>query len=379
MDLHVRSVDVTFPTRAIQVMSYLINIFGIAQTTHYLSRRISKETITSWSAMKAMSWARMCILVVFLDSWCFFISTGILLFGVGLESNDTICAQGIDVCIAFYASSKIAVYFFLIEKVYVVWSPMIGGRARLKSPVYIFCLIVVSLYAAVVIVMIIGRLHFLRQGDGVCFMGLKPFSSWAILGYDIAINIVLTMMFLWPLLKAKMYNERLRRVAFRTLIASAVGLTSSSANTLALAILKGREEGWLCLGSCSLDIICNASAIFWITRGSSQSEDSTNRPVHAPDSRLESGRLTFNRNHAGPPIKSSHLFGRDDTENIEMQRGPHARATTEISVNDLIRAEGPGNAKPSVQVTVTTQTIHDGSMKGDFFSDDAINPLPRDD
>ncbi|KAF5345422.1 hypothetical protein D9757_013478 [Collybiopsis confluens] len=269
---------------------------------------------------------------------------------------------------AFYASSKIAVYSFLVERVYVVWSPRIGGRGRLKSPVYIFSLIVVSLYAVVVILMIIGRVHFLRQGDGTCFMGLKTFSSYAILGYDMSISVIFTLMFLWPLLRAKLHSDRLKSVAVRTLIASAVALSSSSANTLGLAILKGREEGWLCLGSCSLDIICNASAVFWITRGSSQNDESTNRLTQAPESRLESGRITSHRNP---------LAGRSTIESIEMQRNHHARPTADISVNDLFRTDAPEDAKSGVHVTVTTHTTHDESMKSGFFSDDAIRPIIR--
>jgi hypothetical protein len=38
---------------------------------------------------------------------------GVLIFGVGLELSGTICAIGIYFCIAFYATSKILIYFFL--------------------------------------------------------------------------------------------------------------------------------------------------------------------------------------------------------------------------------------------------------------------------
>ncbi|KAG5647354.1 hypothetical protein DXG03_000422 [Asterophora parasitica] len=34
-----------------------------------------------------------------------------------------------------------------------------------------------------------------------------------------------------------------------------------------LTIMKGKQLGWVCLGSCAADVIVNAVAIFWVTRG----------------------------------------------------------------------------------------------------------------
>jgi hypothetical protein len=38
---------------------------------------------------------------------------GVIIFGVGLETNYTVCSVAIYLCIVFYASSKVLIYFFL--------------------------------------------------------------------------------------------------------------------------------------------------------------------------------------------------------------------------------------------------------------------------
>lgn len=38
---------------------------------------------------------------------------GVLIFGVGLEAQHAVCSAAIYLCIAFYATSKILIYFYL--------------------------------------------------------------------------------------------------------------------------------------------------------------------------------------------------------------------------------------------------------------------------
>jgi hypothetical protein len=142
---------------------------------------------------------------------------GILVFGVGLQLNGTACAAGIYLCILFYTSSKVLIYLFLsacffhpaaldahsfcrlAEKVYVVWNT---NCSRLRSPVYIICIVTVALYSAVVLVMFLGRIERFREVDGACelflphplcasdwsssgVLGLKPTASIPLLTYDL--------------------------------------------------------------------------------------------------------------------------------------------------------------------------------------------------
>ncbi|KAJ6577010.1 hypothetical protein DFH09DRAFT_1148969 [Mycena vulgaris] len=211
-----------------------------------------------------MTWPCMCILLVFVDSSLFLLSTGVLVFGVGLQLNATACAAGIYLCVTFYTMSKVLIYAFLSEKVYIVWDTQ---RSRLRSPVYLVCIVTVGLYSAVVLAMFFGRIEQFREGDGACVLGLKPTASLPLLAYDLYINILLTALFLYPLLRSAHANARSRRVATRALVASGAALTTSTVNIAILTAMKGRELGWVCLASCGLDVIFNAEALFWVTSG----------------------------------------------------------------------------------------------------------------
>jgi len=140
----------------------------------------------------------------------------------------------------------------------------------LRSLVYLVCLATVCLYAAVIVVMLIGRINEFREGDGACVIGLKQTASLPLLSYDLYINVLLTALFLWPLLRSKLSNNRLRRLAARTFVASAMALTTSTANIALLTVMEGRELGWLCLASCGTDVIFNAAALFWLTAPTGQ-------------------------------------------------------------------------------------------------------------
>ncbi|KAJ1309686.1 hypothetical protein OPQ81_006451 [Rhizoctonia solani] len=111
--------------------------------------------------------------------------------------------------------------------------------------------------------MVVGRIAFFRE-DVSCVIGLKPFSSLTLLIYDLCMNVFLNSMFLWPLLRSKLINPRLRAVARRTLVAAAAALAISIINIAILTAMK-HQLGWVCLGSCGIDVTLNAVIIFWVT------------------------------------------------------------------------------------------------------------------
>lgn len=57
------------------------------------------------------------VLAVFLDSWLFVLSSTILQASFGLNSSLRACDAGILLCLVCYLSSKVLLYFFLVEKV----------------------------------------------------------------------------------------------------------------------------------------------------------------------------------------------------------------------------------------------------------------------
>ncbi|KAG7451297.1 uncharacterized protein BT62DRAFT_882719 [Guyanagaster necrorhizus] len=255
-----------FPSVGVQLLSSLVFFVGVTVLTHCLSRRALAEDLTTWKFPSRIPWPRLCILLIFLDSWLFLFSSGVLTFGVGLETHRKICAVAIYICVFFYSTSKFLIYCFLIEKVHLVWSP-VGGVRRFQSKIYILCTITVGLYSVAIAVMVIGDVGFLREDDRVCIIGLKPYSSIFLLAYDLYITIFLTALFLWPIVRSSLANPRVKMVAIRTLIAAVVALTTSIVNMAVLTFFRGHELGWVCLCSCGADVIVNAVALFWVTSG----------------------------------------------------------------------------------------------------------------
>jgi len=255
--------NMMFPSFGMQLLSALVEFTGVSILAHCLSRRLASEELSSLHGWKDLGWPRFCVLLVFLDSWLFLFTCGILIFGVGLERGIAICSLSIYLCIAFYGTSKLFIYCFLIEKVHIVWAPTANTK-RFRSPIYIVCVVTVSLYAVVAALMYSGRVHYFRA-DGACVTGVKLYASIPLLTYDLYINIFMTSLFLWPLIKTGKIHPMLRRVAKRTLFAAIVALSTSSINVLVLTLLHGKELGWVCLGSCGADVICNSLALFWAT------------------------------------------------------------------------------------------------------------------
>ncbi|KAF9650644.1 hypothetical protein BDM02DRAFT_3111949 [Thelephora ganbajun] len=214
-----------------------------------------------------MTWPRLCVLIVFLDSYLFLFTAGILILGVGMATSTVACSLGIYLCIVFYGTSKIFIYLFLIERVHVVWRPT-PTTPRLHSRIYVVCVSLLTLYLGVAAVMFYGNISGIREG--ICYIGLKFIASAPLLAYDLFITLFLTTLFLWPLFRKRFRNDTIKRVAVRTLISSFVALATSCVNVLVLILMYGRQRGWICLGSCSADVVVNALALFWVTDSRSE-------------------------------------------------------------------------------------------------------------
>ncbi|KAF9269234.1 hypothetical protein L218DRAFT_428406 [Marasmius fiardii PR-910] len=251
-----------FPSVGLQVLSSLVHFLGVTVVTHCLSRRLASLSL---SGIFELPWSRLCILLIFIDSWGFLFTGGVLVFGVGLESSSSICGSAILLCIACYASSKVLIYLFLIERVHVVWTSTTSSTSRFKSTVDRLCYLTVAPYVVIIVLLLLGRISELTGGNQACVIGLKPIGSIPLLTYDLYINLFLTVLFFWPLFRNGHLSPRVKRLAVRTLVASIASLTTSTVNIAVLTARNGREYGWVCLGSCSADVIVNAVALYWAT------------------------------------------------------------------------------------------------------------------
>ncbi|KAJ7146903.1 hypothetical protein C8R44DRAFT_864618 [Mycena epipterygia] len=244
-----------FPMPGLQLLSSFIHFIGVTILTHFLSRRLGTEDLPSRPGWERITAPYLLVLFVLLDSYLFILST---------------------------------------EKVDIVLG---NGVRRLRSPLYLLYMVTVSLCPGVVAAMIYGgthtlppsppgiltpknpgKMHEFRSGDGAYARDWAqvPSNPPAPLVRPRArfIKILLTVLFVWPLLRIKCISADLKQVSTHTLLASTASLTTSTVNIAILTLLGGRELGWLCLGSCGTDVhtqspcvIFNATAIFWVTRG----------------------------------------------------------------------------------------------------------------
>ncbi|TDL23147.1 hypothetical protein BD410DRAFT_169998 [Rickenella mellea] len=256
---------VIFPTHAHQILSNCIHIIGTSVISYCFARRTETEFLWTKQGWQNISWTKLLVILLFLDSWFFLAFSGILVNGVGLSYSVMVCNLGIYACIVFYAGSKALIYIFLVERVWIVWSAG-NTMTRRQSPVYQICATIVAIYIAIFVLMIVGRVVSLRQ-DGTCVIGLRPYASVTLLTYDLFVNVFLTSMFIWPLYRENLMNARLRSVAWRTMFAAAAALTTSSVNMAILTALHGKQLGWVCLASCAADVTLNALVLYWVTAG----------------------------------------------------------------------------------------------------------------
>ncbi|KAH9847168.1 hypothetical protein C2E23DRAFT_890231 [Lenzites betulinus] len=252
-----------FPSVGMEVLSAFIHLFGVSILAFLLAKKIHWSDLSSRQGLSRLTWPRLLVIMTLIDSWLFIFSTGLIVNGAGMEFSETVCLLGILNCIAFYATSKILIYLFLVEKVHVVWSGAYKKK-RLRSPMYLTCLGIVSVYLGVAIFLILSRVSYFRE-DGSCVIGLTRPASLTLLVYDLFINLLLTSLFVWPLLNRKFDTPRIRHVAVRTLWAAAVALTTSCINILVLTIMHGKQLGWVCLASCGTDVVVNAIVLSWVT------------------------------------------------------------------------------------------------------------------
>jgi len=311
------------------ILSAIIHLLGVTILAHLISRQtILRGNLT----LRDLSWLRICVLLIFIDSWLFIFSSGVLI-GSGLERNDVSCSMGILLCIIFYGSSKLLIYTFLSERVYVVWQSSPQPR-RLQSKAYVACLVALFGFLGIVAVLFYGRISYISQDRYICYIGLKRPASIALLTYDFLVNAFLTGMFLWPVARSSFRNNRVRRLAVRTLWSALIALTTSCVNILILTLMHGRQLGWVCLGSCGTDVIVNALAIYWVTSGSPDHHDKTpTTPGFIPPSKSEDPESNF----AEPERRSKVLF-----------KLGRARSTQESPTGIT-----------NMQITVTTERIED--------------------
>ncbi|KAI8328837.1 hypothetical protein BC941DRAFT_444151 [Chlamydoabsidia padenii] len=214
---------------------------------------------------KYLSYSRWLVLLLYMCSWAFTV-TGLTLMLTN-NGNYLSCLLAELTCDIFYSGTKILMYCWLIEKVWVVNA---GRASRWQTKSYRFHVLLLAPYIAIFSLMIIFHNAWLLD-DGICMIGLQPIASVPLIAYDFIFNLYMTVLFVLPLMKIgndtnmDWKQSRLHEVAKRTMWASVVCLVASFANVTALAILGGIERGVVCLTCCFVDVMVNVVTVHWVT------------------------------------------------------------------------------------------------------------------
>ncbi|KAK7536073.1 uncharacterized protein J3D65DRAFT_677818 [Phyllosticta citribraziliensis] len=184
---------------------------------------------------------------------------------LGINEDEIICDGAILLCLVCYMSSKILIYCFLVEKVYIIRGSRIP---RMRDPLYLFnCFGMLLPYTVVVILNFVWRISY-KNEQGMCIIGMEKKAMMPLIIFDVVVNVYLTSLFLLPLRQLYSYRERtnktLRRMAVRTFFGSCATLTSSVTNLTILMVLVG-EPGWICLMCCNADILFSVIVLHWVT------------------------------------------------------------------------------------------------------------------
>lgn len=229
------------------------------------------------------------VLIIYVDSLFFVISTMILEKGWSLDESYTICNSAIMLCLFAYFSTKVGLYLFFAEKCRLVRHPM---KPRLKDGLYLFNVLgVVGAYGILVVFNIIGwvyleDVYFLLSADssssrisyinsdGHCIIGMKRRVLIPLDAVDALVNVRslqrlevcfiilispqlwLTFLFLQAVRNLHSFKQGtknvIRTMAVRTLIGCFGSLMATIANMTLMLVLNG-ERGWLCLMTCTTD------------------------------------------------------------------------------------------------------------------------------
>ncbi|KAI9309514.1 hypothetical protein BJ944DRAFT_109754 [Cunninghamella echinulata] len=255
-----------------------------------------------------LSYSKWLVILLYICSWSFtFSGLHLVLTNNG---NYTSCLLSILACDIFYSGTKIIIYCWLIEKVWVVDA---GRTPRWQTKSYRFHILLLTPYIGIFVVMIIYHNAWLEK-DGICIIGLKLEATVPLLLYDFFINLYMTILFVRPLFKidktshSDQQTSRLKEVAKRTMVASVVCLLVSFANVAALTILKGVERGAVCLTCCYIDIMLNVITVHWVT-----SQPSANKTTQGPLSRLTNSNNKNNNNNTSSS-NQTQTIGSTDTK-----------------------------------------------------------------
>ncbi|ORY64076.1 uncharacterized protein BCR38DRAFT_297278, partial [Pseudomassariella vexata] len=247
------------------IIALVVSLLAIAILSGFVTERFLG--ITAWRQLPLVVWV---VFAIFCDSWAFVFTSAILQHGIGVSTSYKICQGAILLCLVCYVTTKILIYFFLVEKAFLIRKGT-SSTTRLTSKLYVF-----NSFGMLSVYVVVSALNFVfriaRIEHGQCTIGMKKVAMIPLISFDLLVNIYLTLIFMIPLRSLYSYRnmqrtpitDRLRTVAMRTFVGACCTTVSSVVNLSVLMVLNG-EPGWVCLMCCNIDILFSAMVIHWVT------------------------------------------------------------------------------------------------------------------
>lgn len=355
---HVEPADVPLAGNIISVM---LSMFTFGVLAVCLTRRL--QTIKMWKKIPLASWL---LLIIYVDSTLFVFASAVVTRGFGINESEGICEGAILLCLICYMTTKVLIYYFLVERAYIIR----GSRLpRMKTKLYVFnCFGMILPYLVIIVMNFVWRISYIND-SGVCIIGMQKIAMMPLITFDVVLNVYLTILFIIPLRQLYSYqhntNRALRTMALRTFLGSCATLTSSVVNLTILMVLKG-EPGWICLMCCNADILFCVLVLHWISQRESSNISSSNGSQPTANNVNGSAHGTMNRDGlASPGQWRESISKRVDGVLQEPKKVHGGTITTEIkSMPHGMHDEDPDNIVELHQIRVHTQQIQEIEIDG---------------
>ncbi|KAI2634234.1 hypothetical protein GGS26DRAFT_38537 [Hypomontagnella submonticulosa] len=218
--------------------------------SYFLAQRILEVKI--WRRLPPSAWL---VFAIYAISWVFVFATGIINYGIGINSSRGVCSAAIQLFLFCYLVMKLIYTFFtekaLFENQIIDFSAAIYGIICILSSVY----------------------HIAHVNNEGCILGIQRLALVPLLIFEIVANVYLAIVFLSPLRNIYLSQgpspgppnpPRLHSVAIRAFI-GVLGTTTSTVVNLTVLLALNGELGWVYLTSCNADALFTVLVIHWAT------------------------------------------------------------------------------------------------------------------
>ncbi|KAF2854361.1 hypothetical protein T440DRAFT_544678 [Plenodomus tracheiphilus IPT5] len=256
--------------------------------------------------IKNPNFTQLLVMMLYAFSLSFVISAAIVTIGLDLATMGT-CRGAIILCLAFYVGSKVTMYIFLVERAHAMRAPFMRRHCDM---VWLLSMLAIGLgFGSAAITGFVWPIADFESHNRRCHIGLRRRVTIPLLGFDILLNVFLTLVFVYlisptvrtinipfcafPASRFTMClgnicsrardtvtvdlhrsNQRMVRqmehLLVKTLVGSVLIMLPTLGNLISLCVLGGRELGWVCLTICTLDVTWQTCVFHWLTEGISE-------------------------------------------------------------------------------------------------------------